>query len=75
MVIESEQLIKSTLVENKRRHYINLSELGICMHLVQFVGVESVAGVTVLEGGAVGERAHQARPPVLSHLLYQLEIS
>jgi hypothetical protein len=36
MVIESEQLIKSTLVENKRRHYINISELG---HLVQFVGV------------------------------------
>ncbi len=45
------------------------------MHLVQFVGVESVAGVTVLEGGAVGERAHQARPPLLSHILYQLEIS
>jgi hypothetical protein len=47
---------------------------GICMHLVQFVGVESVTGVTVLEGGGVGERAHQARPPVLSHILYQQEI-
>ncbi len=63
------------LVENKRRHYINISEPGHFMHLVQLVGVESVAGVTVLEGGAVGERAHQARPPVLSYILYQLEIS
>ncbi len=44
------------------------------MHLVQFVGVEGVTGVTVLEGGAVGESAHQTRPPVLPHLLYQQEI-
>jgi hypothetical protein len=74
MVIESKQL-QSTQVENKRRHYINISELGHFTHLIQFVGVESVAGVTVLEGGGVGECAYQARPPVLSQFLYQLEIS